>query len=81
MFQFMKKMVMTAVLFGLVFAQSPIIRVKQIGTWDTPQTWWKDSQTQNLSTFLAEDSSAPAFKNNNFDSWRDKLLEIEVTLD
>ena len=50
MFQFMKKMVMT-VLFGLVFTQSPIIRVKQIGTWDTPQTWWKDSQTQNLSTF------------------------------
>ena len=25
-------------------SQSPIIRVKQIGTWDTPQTWWKDSQ-------------------------------------
>jgi hypothetical protein len=79
----MKNMVMTAVMFGAVFAQSqsPIIRVKQIGTWDTPQTWWKDSQEQNLSTFLAEDSSAPAFKNNNFDAWRDKLLEIEVTLD
>ena len=81
MFHFMKNMVMSAVLFGLVFAQSPIIRVKQIGTWDTPQTWWKDSSTQNLSNFLAEDASAPALKNNNFDSWRDKLLEIEVTLD
>ena len=81
MFHFMKNMVMSAVLFGLVFTQSPIIRVKQIGTWDTPQTWWKDSSTQNLSNFLAEDASAPALKNNNFDSWRDKLLEIEVTLD
>ena len=81
MFRSMKKMVMSAVMFGLVFAQSPIIRVKQIGTWDTPQTWWKDKTTQNLSTFLAEDSSAPAFKNNNFDSWRDKVLEMEVTLD
>ena len=81
MFHYMKNMVMSAVLFGLVFAQSPIIRVKQIGTWDTPQTWWKDSSTQNLSNFLAEDASAPALKNNNFDSWRDKLLEIEVTLD
>ena len=81
MFHFMKNMVMSAVLFGRVFAQAPIIRVKQIGTWDTPQTWWKDSSTQNLSNFLAEDASAPALKNNNFDSWRDKLLEIEVTLD
>ena len=53
MFHYMKNMVMSAVLFGLVFAQSPIIRVKQIGTWDTPQTWWKDSSTQNLSNFLA----------------------------
>ena len=65
MFHFMKKMVMTAVMFGIVFAQSPIIRVKQIGTWNTPQTWWKDSTTQNLSTFLAEDSTTPAYKNNN----------------
>ena len=69
------------VLFGLVFTQSPIIRVKQIGTWDTPQTWWKDSQTQNLSTFLRRLEWLSIFKNNNFDSWRDKLLEIEVTLD
>ncbi len=38
MFYFMKKMVMTAVMFGLVFGQSPIIRVKQLGNWDLLQT-------------------------------------------
>ena len=81
MFHFMKSMVMTLVMFGLVFAQSPIIRVKQIGSWDSPQTWWKDSVTQNLDTFLAQDTSKPAEDNNNFDIWRDKVLEMEVTLD
>ena len=81
MFQFMKKMVMSAVMFGLVFAQSPIIRVKQLGNWDTPQMWWKDSVTQDLDDFLAQDTDNQAFDNNNFDSWRDKVLEMEVTLD
>ena len=81
MFHFMKKMVMSIVMLGLVFGQSPIIRVKQIGSWDSPQTWWKDSVTQNLDTFLAQDTSNPAFDNNNFDIWRDKVLEMEVTLD
>ena len=81
MFQFMKKMVMTAVMFGLVFGQSPIIRVKQLGNWDSPQTWWKNSVTQDLDDFLAQDTNNQAFDNNNFDSWRDKVLEMEVTLD
>ena len=81
MFQFIKKMVMSAVMFGLVFAQSPIIRVKQLGNWDTPQMWWKDSVTQDLDDFLAQDTDNQAFDNNNFDSWRDKVLEMEVTLD
>jgi hypothetical protein len=81
MFHLMKSMVMSAVMFGLVFGQSPIIRVKQIGSWDSPQTWWKDSVTQNLDTFLAQDTSKPAEDNNNFDIWRDKVLEMEVTLD
>ena len=81
MFHFMKKMVITAVMFGLVFGQSPIIRVKQLGSWDSPQTWWKDSVTQDLDDFLAQDTSNPAFDNNNFDIWRDKVLEMEVTLD
>jgi len=77
----MKKMVMTAVMFGMVFAQSPIIRVKQIGEWKTPEYWWKAQETVQLQTFLADDISTPALKNNNFDSWRDDILEIEVTLD
>ena len=67
----------TAFLYG----QDPIIRVKQIGTWDTPKLWWKDQTTQNLQTFLADDEDAPAYYNNNFDIWRDDILEIEVTLD
>ena len=81
MFHFMKKMVMTAVMFGMVFAQSPIIRVKQIGEWKTPEYWWKAQETVQLQTFLADDITTPALKNNNFDSWRDDILEIEVTLD
>ena len=81
MFHFMKKMVMSAVMFGLVFGQSPIIRVKQLGSWDSPQTWWKDSVNQELDDFLAQDTDNQAFDNNNFDSWRDKVLEMEVTLD
>ena len=81
MFHFMKKMVMTAVMFGFVFAQSPIIRVKQIGEWKTPEYWWKAQETVQLQTFLADDVSTPAYKNNNFDSWRDDILEMEVTLD
>ena len=68
-------------LLGNLFAQNPIIRVKQLGNWDTPAMWWKDSVTQNLNTFLAQDTTKPAEDNNNFDSWRDKVLEMEVTLD
>src|SRR6056300_1795635 len=81
MFHYMKSIVISAVMFGLVFGQSPIIRVKQLGSWDSPHTWWKDSVTQNLDTFLAQDTTKPAEDNNNFDIWRDKILEMEVTLD
>jgi hypothetical protein len=68
-------------LLGNLFAQNPIIRVKQLGSWDTPAMWWKGSVTQNLNTFLAQDATKPAEDNNNFDIWRDKILEMEVTLD
>jgi hypothetical protein len=81
MFRLLKLMVMSLVMFGFAFGQTPIIRVKQLGSWSTPQMWWKDSVTQNLDTFLAQDTSNPAFDNNNFDIWRDKILEMEVTLD
>ena len=66
---------------GMATAQTPIIRVKQIGTWSTPAMWWKDSVTQDLDDFLAQDATKPAEDNNNFDIWRDKVLEMEVTLD
>ena len=84
MFHFMKKMVMTAAMFGIIFAQNtpePIIRVKQMGEWKTPEYWWKAQETIQLQTFLADDITTPALKNNNFDSWRDDILEIEVTID
>jgi len=81
MFHFVKSMVMTAVMFGVVVGQSPIIRVKQIGTWKTPEYWWKAQETVQLQTFLADDVSTPAYKNNNFDSWRDDILEMEITID
>ena len=66
---------------GMATAQEPIIRVKQIGDWSTPAMWWKGSVTQDLDDFLAQDVSKPAEDNNNFDIWRDKVLEMEVTLD
>jgi hypothetical protein len=43
--------------------------------------WWKDSVTQDLDDFLAQDTDNQAFDNNNFDIWRDKVLEMEVTVD
>ena len=66
---------------GMATAQEPIIRVKQIGNWSTPDMWWKGSVTQDLDDFLAQDATKPAEDNNNFDIWRDKVLEMEVTLD
>jgi hypothetical protein len=80
-----KKLLTSTILFiissALLFGQSPIVRVKQLGSWDTPKLWWKDQTTQQLQTFLAEDPSTPAYKNNNFDIWRDDIVEIEITLD
>ena len=81
MFRFMKNMVMTAVMFGMVFGQTPIIRVKQIGEWKTPEYWWSAQETVDLQDFLADDITQPAYLNNNFDSWRDDILEMEVTID
>ena len=81
MIRFVKTTVMYMTMFGILFAQDPIIRVKQLGNWSTPAMWWKDSVTQDLDDFLAQDVTKPAEDNNNFDIWRDKVLEMEVTLD
>ena len=47
----------------------------------TPKFWWRDQVTHNLRTYLADDTSTPAYKNNNFDAWRDSVMTIAVTLD
>ena len=47
----------------------------------TPKFWWRDQVTHNLRTYLADDTSTPAYKNNNFDAWRDSVMTVAVTLD
>ena len=42
---------MTVVMFGVVFGQTPIIRVKQIGEWKTPEYWWKNKKPYNYKHF------------------------------
>ena len=68
-------------LLSLSWAQEPIIRIKQLGTYDTPTTWWRESVTHQLQTYLADDINNPALYNNNFDAWRDSVMVMEVTLD
>ena len=68
-----------ALSFG--YSQTPIIRLLQSKTYDTPMFWWRDTVTHNLRTYLADDASAPAYKNNNFDAWRDSVMTMAVTLD
>ena len=73
---------MGALIFlGFVSAQEPIIRVMQIGEYDTPEFWWREQVTHDLQTYLADDKDNPALYNNNFDAWRDSVLVMEVTLD
>ena len=47
----------------------------------TPKFWWRDQVTQPLRTYLADAPSTPAYKNNNFDAWRDSVMTIAVTMD
>ena len=68
-----------ALSFG--YSQTPIIRLLQSKTYDTPMFWWRDTVTHNLRTYLADDASKPAYKNNNFDAWRDSVMTMAVTLD
>tara|TARA_R100001509_G_scaffold164121_2_gene140527 strand:+ start:1026 stop:3761 length:2736 start_codon:yes stop_codon:yes gene_type:complete len=78
----MKKFLVGLILalsFG--YSQTPIIRLLQSKTYDTPMFWWRDTVTHNLRTYLADDASAPAYKNNNFDAWRDSVMTMAVTLD
>jgi len=81
MFKSMTKWLFGILLISNVFAQNPIIRVEQLGTWTSPDFWWRDNSTIVLKEFLADDKDLPAFKNNNFDAWRDDIMVLEVTLD
>ena len=42
---------MTAVMFGFVFGQTPIIRVKQIGEWKTQNIGGKTKKPYNYKHF------------------------------
>jgi len=75
---------------GLVYSQTPIIRLMQSRDYKTPKFWWRDQETFKLRGFLADDTtgmnttntaSGVALKNNNFDAWRDSVMTIAVTLD
>ena len=66
---------------SFVYSQTPIIRLMQSREYKTPKMWWRDQVTHSLRTYLADDASNPALKNNNFDAWRDSVMTIAVTLD
>ena len=81
MFKSLTKWLFGILLFSNVFAQNPIIRVEQLGTWTSPDFWWRDNTEIALKEYLADDKDLPAYKNNNFDAWRDDIMVLEVTLD
>ena len=66
---------------SFVYSQTPIIRLMQSRDYKTPKFWWRDQVTHSLRTYLADDASTPALKNNNFDAWRDSVMTVAVTLD
>ena len=66
---------------SFAYSQTPIIRLLQSREYKTPKFWWRDQVTHNLRTYLADDTSTPAYKNNNFDAWRDSVMTVAVTLD
>ena len=63
------------------YTQTPIIRLMQSREYKTPKFWWRDQVTHSLRTYLADDTSEPANKNNNFDAWRDDVMTVAVTID
>ncbi len=78
----MRKMLFCLMMIlSFAYSQTPIIRLMQSRTYDTPMFWWRDTLTHNLRTYLADDVSNPAYKNNNFDAWRDSVMTVAVTLD
>ena len=77
-------------LLSFSYTQTPIIRLLQSREYKTPKFWWRNQETFKLRGYLAEDTtgmstangaSGVAYKNNNFDAWRDSVMTIAVTLD
>ena len=75
---------------GISYAQTPIIRLMQSREYKTPKYWWRDQETFKLRGYLADDTTGMntsnatvgvAYKNNNFDAWRDSVMTVAVTLD
>ena len=66
---------------GLVYSQTPIIRLMQSRDYKTPKFWWRDQVTHSLRTYLADDVGTPAYTNNNFDAFRDDVMTVAVTID
>jgi len=91
-----KFMMVFLMLLGLAYSQTPIIRLMQSREYKTPKYWWRDQETFKLRGYLADDTTGlanptngvytsttkgVAYKNNNFDAWRDSVMTIAVTLD
>ena len=77
-------------MMGVSYAQTPIIRLMQSREYKTPKYWWRNQETFKLRGYLADDTtgmsttnaaSGVAYKNNNFDAWRDSVMTVAVTLD
>ena len=81
---------------GISYSQTPIIRLMQSREYKTPKYWWRDQETFKLRGYLADDTTGlsnptngvytstakgVAYKNNNFDAWRDSVMTIAVTMD
>ena len=84
------------VVMSFVYSQTPIIRLMQSREYKTPKMWWRDQETFKLRGYLADDTTGlanptngvytsttkgVAYKNNNFDAWRDSVMTIAVTMD
>ena len=78
----MRKFLITfLVVMSFLQAQTPVIRLMQSRDYKSPKFWWRDQVTHSLRTYLADDTTTPAYKNNNFDAWRDDVMTVAVTLD
>ena len=87
----MRKFLLSLILLmSFSYTQTPIIRLMQSREYKTPKFWWRDSETFKLRGYLADDTTGMntsnaavgvAYKNNNFDAWRDSVMTLAVTLD